>query len=69
MAKKSCTMMWVDPEFKKKMHIERAEKGYQSIIEYTKSLSNKTIMFEQQTPETKKKYKNVKKEKKPFSFF
>ncbi len=69
MAKKSCTMMWVDPEFKKKMHIERAEKGYQSIIEYTKSLSNKTVMFEQQPKETKTKYKNVKQKKQPFSFF
>jgi len=65
---KGCTMMWVDPEFKKKMHIERAEKGYKSIIEYTKSLSNKTIMFEQQNNE-KKKYKNVKKNKQAFTFF
>jgi len=65
---KDFVMMWVSPEFKKKMHIERAEKGYPSIIAYTKSLSQKPVMFEK-TIVTGKKYKKNEKKQKKFSFF
>ena len=58
--------MWVHPEFKKKMHVERAIKGYSSILEYTRALSDEKFMFEEQKKENVKK--NPKKQK-PFSFF